>query len=345
MTQQPWSNGVVYVTGISADGLEDFATLPAPHPGVHAQFAMYAGINGRELVFPGGAVREALIQGWTKSVVPQNWSALLAEAYSHEAPGEWWNMLNGTLNFARVRWPSVMMAGWYDIFARGTIDAYNGYDTLSGMDNEHRITVDPLGHCGAAEVGVGGVFIDSRAASASCHPSSPRPSFTACTPEPSPHVAPQFFNTSVPSRVELPLLQLLDMIAKQDVTPPAARERLRAKARALREAWGPAAGPENAKNIVRCGRRVSTHTDARARVLRSCSNANCPPIPYAPADVLRHGRVTAHRPGRPQCPRVLLDYDEPVAHSDAHAFLPQCWRRPEPGGAAARRAAVAVVRV
>lgn len=67
--RQPWSNGVTYLVGISADGLEDFATLPHPHPGAHAQFAMYAGVNGREIMFPGGAVREALIQGWLKSVV------------------------------------------------------------------------------------------------------------------------------------------------------------------------------------------------------------------------------------------------------------------------------------
>ena len=84
-------------------------------------------------------------------------------------------------------------------------------------------------------------------------------------------VSPQFFNGSaaVPSRLQLPLLQLLDMIAKQDVTPPAARERLRAKARELRALWGPAAGPEDAKNIVRLavGRSLRTAQPRRRELV------------------------------------------------------------------------------
>lgn len=91
--QQNWSNGVVYLMGVSADGLEDFATIANPHPAVHAQFAMFAGTSGYEMIFPGGAVREALVDGWLQSTVPTNSSALIAETYSHEVPDQWWDIL------------------------------------------------------------------------------------------------------------------------------------------------------------------------------------------------------------------------------------------------------------
>ena len=83
---QNWSNGVVYLTGVSADGLEDFATISNPHPAARAQFAMWAGTSGYDMIMPGGAIRESLVKDWLSLVDLFNASAVIAEAYSHEAP-------------------------------------------------------------------------------------------------------------------------------------------------------------------------------------------------------------------------------------------------------------------
>lgn len=109
---QNWSNGVVYLTGVSADGLEDFATISNPHPAARAQFAMWAGTSGYDMIMPGGAIRESLVKDWLSLVDLFNASAVIAEAYSHEAPDSWWDILNGTKFFKNVDWPSVAWGGW-----------------------------------------------------------------------------------------------------------------------------------------------------------------------------------------------------------------------------------------
>ena len=75
-----------------------------------------------------------------------------------------------------------MWGGWYDIFLVGQIDAYNGYNTQANalVTHEHSLVIDPLGHCQSAA---------------------------------------KFFNNTIAGRVVLPLLQLLEMIAKQVGAP------------------------------------------------------------------------------------------------------------------------------
>ena len=151
----------------------------------------------------------------------------------------------------------------YDIFLTGQLDAYHGFNEESQVDHEHSIVIDPLGHCSAT----------------------------------------QFFNNSVSSRVNLPLLQLLDMIAKQNVTPPLAREAAKATIRAK---WPSVptfpTSPENAKNVVRRGgprgrgwRGLPSHTHTRSCTLTHvCSRSHAPSRLWTPADVLRHGRFRPH---------------------------------------------------
>jgi len=229
LTNQSWSNGIVYMIGASADGLEDFSIIAEPHPAVHAQFAVFAGTSGYDMVFPGGAVREALVEGWLRSTVPNNYTALIAETYSHEVPDNWWDILNGTKFFKDVDWPSAMWAGWYDIFLVGQVDAFNGFNSMSQVDHEHTLVIDPLGHCQAAA---------------------------------------KYFNNTLVGRAILPLFQLLELIAKQDVTPPDLRRNAIEKLRAKywpRDIEGFPTGPENAKNITFYVMGASSAIDPGAR--------------------------------------------------------------------------------
>ena len=63
--------------------------VAAPHPALRAQFAMWCGTSGYDMIFPGGAVRESLVKDWLSIVELFTASALIAEAYSHEAPDAW----------------------------------------------------------------------------------------------------------------------------------------------------------------------------------------------------------------------------------------------------------------
>lgn len=152
--QQPWSNGQVYTCGASADGLASFglAALPAGtfNGTLKAQFQMFAGTSGWPgIVYPGGAYRQGLVDTWLQKTVPDDYPALIQTVKDNEAPGPWWDVLNGTLMFENVEWPTLGWGGWFDIFLQAQIDAFNGFQTASNAVGQHRLFIDPLGHCQA----------------------------------------------------------------------------------------------------------------------------------------------------------------------------------------------------
>lgn len=64
-------------------------------------------------------------------------------------PNPWWNAVNLTDEYWKVKWPSVMWAGWYDIFNVGNLLGFEGFQYLSDASVQGKSTlfVDPLGHC------------------------------------------------------------------------------------------------------------------------------------------------------------------------------------------------------
>jgi len=153
IVQQPWSNGVVYMTGISADGLNSFAAVEDRPPWLHAQVLIFASSVGHEVIYPGGALAENLAIGWLNKTCRYNDGPhAIADLKANEAPGVWWNSLNMTGRYNDVAWPSVMWAGWYDIFLVGQLLAFDGYQNLANnaFQGQSKIVVDPLGHCQSA---------------------------------------------------------------------------------------------------------------------------------------------------------------------------------------------------
>lgn len=146
---QSWSSGKVFTVGASADGIAQFAAMIGEPQWLAGQFILVATATGRPTMFPGGAYRQALIEGWLSKTVPTQSAALIDEVKSNEAPGQWWYPLNDTNQYYKVKFPSVMWAGWYDIFLNGNLIGFDGYQKRA--DPAHRglshIVVDPLGHC------------------------------------------------------------------------------------------------------------------------------------------------------------------------------------------------------
>lgn len=151
ITKQPWSNGIVFTTGASADAIDELAQLPSPHPSLRGQVIIFATSTGYETFYPGGAYRESLVDGWLHDTVPNAYARADKIVRDHEAPGsEWWNAVNGSLYWDHVTWPSISWAGWYDIFQEGNLVQYEGFQTKSSSKGLHRLVVDPCGHCQAA---------------------------------------------------------------------------------------------------------------------------------------------------------------------------------------------------
>ena len=151
IVQQPWSNGVVFTTGASADAIDELAQMPGPHPALRGQVVIFATADGYGTFFPGGAYRESLIDGWLKDTVPDAYARTDALVRNEEQPGRpWWDAVNGSMYWKNVNFPSIAWAGWYDIFQSGNWEQFEGYQKLSSLPGEHRMVVDPCGHCQAA---------------------------------------------------------------------------------------------------------------------------------------------------------------------------------------------------
>ena len=148
---QPWSNGVVFTTGASADAIDELAQLPQFHPALRGQVIIFATSDGYGTFFPGGAYRESLIDGWLKDTVPTQYTAVDALVRNEEQPGRpWWDAVNGSMYYDHVTFPSIAWAGWYDIFQQGNFKQFHGYQRDSSLPGQHRLVVDPCGHCQAA---------------------------------------------------------------------------------------------------------------------------------------------------------------------------------------------------
>jgi predicted acyl esterase len=57
ISEQAWSNGTVFSTGASADGLAQFVQPLDQPPWLKGQFIMVAAISAYETFYPGGAYR------------------------------------------------------------------------------------------------------------------------------------------------------------------------------------------------------------------------------------------------------------------------------------------------
>eukprot|EP01060_Flectonema_neradi_P014268 TRINITY_DN20971_c0_g1_i1.p1 TRINITY_DN20971_c0_g1~~TRINITY_DN20971_c0_g1_i1.p1 ORF type:complete len:589 (+),score=99.75 TRINITY_DN20971_c0_g1_i1:67-1833(+) len=140
---QPWSNGEIYQCGGSADGIASIMSWPEHPPALKKQFIMWASINAHQLTYPGGAFRNRLITHWFHHF-PGQTQRLIDVAKEHEAPGPYWNPVNITDRCDEINFPAVFLGGWYDIFTKGNINAYECYKK-SGKPTY--LIMESCGHC------------------------------------------------------------------------------------------------------------------------------------------------------------------------------------------------------
>jgi putative CocE/NonD family hydrolase len=111
--KQPWSDGRLFVTGASADGIASLQLARAGPPALKAQLVIVASALARRAIFPGGAFRQGLTDGWLKHTVPEQYDALYKEVLEHEGASAWWDgvEIKGD-QWKAIDWPSVHWAGW-----------------------------------------------------------------------------------------------------------------------------------------------------------------------------------------------------------------------------------------
>ena len=96
-----------------------------------------------------------MIEKWLHGTVPKQADSVISKVRFNEGPGKYWDeveLVGGnytTRKFERVKWPTVMWAGWYDIFTHGNLVTFDGiqHESDPSVRGKHYLVVDPLGHC------------------------------------------------------------------------------------------------------------------------------------------------------------------------------------------------------
>jgi predicted acyl esterase len=157
---QPWSNGVVYSVGISADGMGEIAMVLKQPKMLKGQWWGWTTGNGHAFVYPHGMYRQDLLEGYMHAMDlftrGASVSNIIPAVRHHESWSPWWYNITDCraptpCHFANVNFPVVSTAGWWDIFSQVQLDDFVGIRTQSHPDvrDKHVLIIDPLGHCAA----------------------------------------------------------------------------------------------------------------------------------------------------------------------------------------------------
>ncbi|MBN2153125.1 MAG: CocE/NonD family hydrolase [Candidatus Lokiarchaeota archaeon] len=146
---QPWCDGRIGSTGMSALAITQYLAAGAGSPGLVAQAMEFGTADMYDAFFRGGKYAESDIGYWIW-LNSKGSNATIDEFLAHPAKDAWWD--NASLDiggdYARVDTRAVHLAGWFDIFQQNTIDAFAGfyYNGTARARGHQKLVIGPWGH-------------------------------------------------------------------------------------------------------------------------------------------------------------------------------------------------------
>ena len=149
LAAQPWCNGKVATGGISAMGITQYAMDKTRPPHLVCQHVMAAAPSlYHTAAYPGGGFLRSLVFGW---IIGNDFpSQILKLMMSNIDYTGLWEMMDLTGDYDKVNIPIMHMAGWYDMFLKGNLDAYMGIQEKGapGANGKQRLVIGPWTHGG-----------------------------------------------------------------------------------------------------------------------------------------------------------------------------------------------------
>lgn len=153
IVSQDWSDGRIFTLGASADGLASLQT-PMTNPSwLAGQYVIWAPAQMYNVLCPGGCYKQKTTEDWLHGLTmpdPAYVETNIQTVHENEAHTAWYREIElSPEKYALVNYPSAFYAGWYDLFLQGTIEAFDGYNTMSAEKVRYTSTmlIDPCGHC------------------------------------------------------------------------------------------------------------------------------------------------------------------------------------------------------
>jgi predicted acyl esterase len=127
---QPWSNGLVATTEGSAMGIAQYMMAPGAPGALRCQWIGVATPDLYAAAYRNGVYRSELVDHWMGEWVrAKQW---ITEVYAHPLNSAYWDDARITNEYGEINVVAVHVGGWYDVFARSTIDAFLGYQYEGG---------------------------------------------------------------------------------------------------------------------------------------------------------------------------------------------------------------------
>ncbi|MHA1898909.1 MAG: CocE/NonD family hydrolase [Promethearchaeota archaeon] len=155
--KQPWCNGVVATTGISAMAINSYYYAGMGPEGLKAQSLWFGTPDLIADAIVEGAYREQLVNKWVEATAEKNWRYQLDYIYdlisnvslfqSEDLP-KYITLSEPPNTYDKINVTALHVGGWYDIFLGGTIRGYMGYNTL-GQDfarGHQKMIIGPWTH-------------------------------------------------------------------------------------------------------------------------------------------------------------------------------------------------------
>lgn len=125
---QPWSDGRIATFGGSALGIAQYMLAPGAPDGVICQWIEVGTPDVYQAVYQHGAYRSELVDGWLNGIEEMHLQTLWR---AHPLNSAYWDAARIT-DFSQVNARAVHIGGWYDIFARSTVNGFLGYQNQGG---------------------------------------------------------------------------------------------------------------------------------------------------------------------------------------------------------------------
>ncbi len=143
---QPWCDGHIGTTGTSALGIAQNYIAGTPGNGVDCQWIAVAFSDPySQNAYQGGAFRESLVEGWLEY---QGSMHMLPFFESRPRYDALWSWASPEQRIDLVEQPAVHVGGWYDIFSKGTLNAFvmRQNDGGPGARGKQKLIIGPWAH-------------------------------------------------------------------------------------------------------------------------------------------------------------------------------------------------------
>ena len=150
---QEWSDGRIFTIGASADGLAAFQVPMTNPPWLKGQYQIWCPADMYNVILPDGAYKQKTAEDWLRGLTMPNPDVVndnIEFVHKNEMRTVVWdNIAMDQRKYGYVNYPNAFWAGWWDLFLKETLAAFDGYNTQSAEPwrGQTKITIDPCGHC------------------------------------------------------------------------------------------------------------------------------------------------------------------------------------------------------